>query len=166
MYLHANSLLVVRCGVLTVEIEHVDVATLEKLEQQGVDCQPKASTIRIIQVSPFSYQYIPSFKLCYSASNVQFVLFNFLAHGYGLWNVSFLDAFLAKHELSLRDLLFSLGLNEPFIVLSLEFKLNFLASANAYGSWNGSILNALLAEHELILGDFFFRKNLMCMLLH
>ncbi|MCD7455713.1 hypothetical protein HAX54_029231 [Datura stramonium] len=37
------------CGVLTVEIEHVDVATLEKLEQQGVDCQPKASTIRIIQ---------------------------------------------------------------------------------------------------------------------
>ncbi|KAF3651248.1 Phosphoribosylaminoimidazole carboxylase, chloroplastic [Capsicum annuum] len=38
-----------RCGVLTVEIEHVDVPTLEKLEQQGVDCQPKASTIRIIQ---------------------------------------------------------------------------------------------------------------------
>lgn len=37
------------CGVLTVEIEHVDVATLEKLEQQGIDCQPKASTIRIIQ---------------------------------------------------------------------------------------------------------------------
>ena len=42
--------LVVRCGVLTVEIEHVDVATLEKLEQQGVDCEPRASTIRIIQV--------------------------------------------------------------------------------------------------------------------
>lgn len=39
-----------RCGVLTVEIEHVDVDTLEKLERQGVDCQPKASTIRIIQV--------------------------------------------------------------------------------------------------------------------
>lgn len=39
-----------RCGVLTVEIEHVDVATLEKLEQQGVDCQPKASTVRIIQI--------------------------------------------------------------------------------------------------------------------
>ncbi|KAL1566142.1 phosphoribosylaminoimidazole carboxylase [Salvia divinorum] len=38
-----------RCGVLTVEIEHVDAATLEKLEQKGVDCQPKASTIRIIQ---------------------------------------------------------------------------------------------------------------------
>ncbi|KAL8522559.1 hypothetical protein ACS0TY_012642 [Phlomoides rotata] len=38
-----------RCGVLTVEIEHVDAATLEKLEQQGVDVQPKASTIRIIQ---------------------------------------------------------------------------------------------------------------------
>uniref|UniRef100_A0A803R4G9 PurT/PurK-like preATP-grasp domain-containing protein n=1 Tax=Cannabis sativa TaxID=3483 RepID=A0A803R4G9_CANSA len=39
-----------RCGVLTFEIEHVNVATLEKLELQGVDCQPKASTIRIIQV--------------------------------------------------------------------------------------------------------------------
>ncbi|XP_021283003.1 phosphoribosylaminoimidazole carboxylase, chloroplastic [Herrania umbratica] len=38
-----------RCGVLTVEIEHVDVATLERLEQQGVDCEPRASTIRIIQ---------------------------------------------------------------------------------------------------------------------
>ncbi|XP_050376456.1 phosphoribosylaminoimidazole carboxylase, chloroplastic [Argentina anserina] len=38
-----------RCGVLTFEIEHVDVETLEKLEQQGVDCQPKASTVRIIQ---------------------------------------------------------------------------------------------------------------------
>lgn len=38
-----------RCGVLTVEIEHVDVDTLEKLEREGVDCQPKASTIRIIQ---------------------------------------------------------------------------------------------------------------------
>ncbi|XP_047154834.1 phosphoribosylaminoimidazole carboxylase, chloroplastic [Vigna umbellata] len=38
-----------RCGVLTVEIEHVDVDTLEKLEKQGVDCQPKASTVRIIQ---------------------------------------------------------------------------------------------------------------------
>ncbi|CAN1176667.1 Phosphoribosylaminoimidazole carboxylase, chloroplastic (Fragment) [Linum perenne] len=38
-----------RCGVLTVEIEHVDVATLERLEHQGVDCQPKASTIRTIQ---------------------------------------------------------------------------------------------------------------------
>ncbi|KAL6001563.1 hypothetical protein ACLOJK_007301 [Asimina triloba] len=38
-----------RCGVLTVEIEHVDVDTLEKLEEQGIDCQPKASTIRIIQ---------------------------------------------------------------------------------------------------------------------
>jgi len=38
-----------RCGVLTVEIEHVDAATLEKLEEQGVDCEPKASTITIIQ---------------------------------------------------------------------------------------------------------------------
>lgn len=39
-----------RCEILTVEIEHVDADTLEKLEKQGVDCQPKASTIRIIQV--------------------------------------------------------------------------------------------------------------------
>ncbi|XP_057476263.1 phosphoribosylaminoimidazole carboxylase, chloroplastic-like [Actinidia eriantha] len=38
-----------RCDVVTVEIEHVDVATLVKLEQQGINCQPKASTIRIIQ---------------------------------------------------------------------------------------------------------------------
>ncbi|XP_020097495.1 phosphoribosylaminoimidazole carboxylase, chloroplastic-like isoform X2 [Ananas comosus] len=38
-----------RCGVLTVEIEHVDAVTLELLEQQGIDCQPKASTIKIIQ---------------------------------------------------------------------------------------------------------------------
>ncbi|KAG0461480.1 hypothetical protein HPP92_021777 [Vanilla planifolia] len=38
-----------RCGVLTIEIEHVDAVTLEKLEQQGVDIQPKPSTIRIIQ---------------------------------------------------------------------------------------------------------------------
>jgi len=42
-----------RCEVLTVEIEHVDVDTLEKLEKQGVDCQPKASTVRIIQVIIF-----------------------------------------------------------------------------------------------------------------
>ncbi|GMY20708.1 phosphoribosylaminoimidazole carboxylase, chloroplastic isoform X2 [Fagus crenata] len=38
-----------RCDVLTVEIEHVDVETMEMLEQLGVDCQPQASTIRIIQ---------------------------------------------------------------------------------------------------------------------
>ncbi|KAH7682042.1 Phosphoribosylaminoimidazole carboxylase protein [Dioscorea alata] len=38
-----------RCDVVTVEIEHVDAVMLEKLEQQGIDCQPKASTIRIIQ---------------------------------------------------------------------------------------------------------------------
>ncbi|KAK3200693.1 hypothetical protein Dsin_024108 [Dipteronia sinensis] len=43
----------VRCGVLTVEIEHVDVATLKELGQQGVDCHPKASTIRIIQIDDF-----------------------------------------------------------------------------------------------------------------
>nr|POE92310.1 phosphoribosylaminoimidazole carboxylase, chloroplastic [Quercus suber] len=34
-----------RWNVLTVEIEHVDVATMEMLEQQGVECQPRASTI-------------------------------------------------------------------------------------------------------------------------
>ncbi|KAK9169506.1 hypothetical protein Syun_001646 [Stephania yunnanensis] len=39
-----------RCGVLTIEIEHVDVATIEELEQKGIICQPKASTIQIIQV--------------------------------------------------------------------------------------------------------------------
>uniref|UniRef100_J3KXD2 phosphoribosylaminoimidazole carboxylase n=2 Tax=Oryza brachyantha TaxID=4533 RepID=J3KXD2_ORYBR len=38
-----------RCGVLTVEIEHVDAVTLEKLEKQGIDCEPKASTIMTIQ---------------------------------------------------------------------------------------------------------------------
>ncbi|KAK9093630.1 hypothetical protein Syun_028541 [Stephania yunnanensis] len=38
-----------RCGVLTVEIEHVNVDTIEKLEQKGIICQPKASSIRIIQ---------------------------------------------------------------------------------------------------------------------
>lgn len=38
-----------RCDVLTVEIEHVDAVTLEKLEKQGVVCEPKASTIMIIQ---------------------------------------------------------------------------------------------------------------------
>lgn len=47
-------MLLCSCGVLTIEIEHVDATTLEKLEQQGVDCQPKASTIRIIQVQLFT----------------------------------------------------------------------------------------------------------------
>ena len=47
--------LLVRCDVLTVEIEHVDVATLDKLERQGVECQPNASTIRIIQVLYFLF---------------------------------------------------------------------------------------------------------------
>lgn len=37
------------CGALTVEIEHVDVETLEELEQEGVDIAPKPSTIRTIQ---------------------------------------------------------------------------------------------------------------------
>jgi hypothetical protein len=42
-----------RCGVLTVEIEHVDVETLEELESEGVDIEPKPITIRIIQVHIF-----------------------------------------------------------------------------------------------------------------
>eukprot|EP00250_Pteridium_aquilinum_P029702 c39978_g1_i1 orf=142-2100(+) len=37
------------CGVLTVEIEHVDVEALEELEMEGVDINPKPFTIRIIQ---------------------------------------------------------------------------------------------------------------------
>lgn len=44
---------------MTIEIEHVDAITLEKLEQQGIDCQPKASTIRIIQVTSFIHIYVP-----------------------------------------------------------------------------------------------------------
>ncbi|MFQ6657926.1 hypothetical protein Gotur_027409, partial [Gossypium turneri] len=52
-----------RCGVLTVETEHVDVATLEKLEQQGIDCEPKASTIRIIQNVLFTMSYQAGFTI-------------------------------------------------------------------------------------------------------
>lgn len=37
------------CGALTFEIEHVDVETLEELEREGVDIEPKPSTIRTIQ---------------------------------------------------------------------------------------------------------------------
>ncbi|GAQ82166.1 phosphoribosylaminoimidazole carboxylase [Klebsormidium nitens] len=37
------------CGVLTVEIEHVDVDTLDALASEGVDVEPRPSTIRIIQ---------------------------------------------------------------------------------------------------------------------
>lgn len=37
------------CGVLTVEIEHVDVDTLDALSREGVDIEPKPSTIRTIQ---------------------------------------------------------------------------------------------------------------------
>jgi hypothetical protein len=40
------------CGALTVEIEHVDVETLESLARENVDIEPKPFTIRIIQVSP------------------------------------------------------------------------------------------------------------------
>ena len=49
--------------MLTVDIEHVDVATMEKLEQQGVDCQPKASTIRIIQVCPFYFSELTGYAI-------------------------------------------------------------------------------------------------------
>ena len=38
------------CGALTVEIEHVDVETLEALARENVDIEPKPFTIRIIQV--------------------------------------------------------------------------------------------------------------------
>lgn len=37
------------CGALTVEIEHVDVETLEALARENVDIEPKPFTIRIIQ---------------------------------------------------------------------------------------------------------------------
>ncbi|CAM6127870.1 unnamed protein product [Calypogeia fissa] len=37
------------CGVLTVEIEHVDVETLEALASEGADVEPKPFTIRTIQ---------------------------------------------------------------------------------------------------------------------
>lgn len=37
------------CDVVTVEIEHVDTATLEALEGAGVQVQPTARTIRLIQ---------------------------------------------------------------------------------------------------------------------
>ena len=50
-YRSQNSFDDARCDVLTFEIEHVDAATLEKLEKHGVVCEPKASTIMIIQVS-------------------------------------------------------------------------------------------------------------------
>lgn len=36
--------------MLTVEIEHVDVDTLDALASEGVDVEPRPSTIRIIQV--------------------------------------------------------------------------------------------------------------------
>ncbi|KAE9463222.1 hypothetical protein C3L33_04871, partial [Rhododendron williamsianum] len=56
--------------VLTFEIEHVNVETLEKLEQRGLDVQPKASTIRIIQCQEagdlFGYPFmIKSKRLAY-----------------------------------------------------------------------------------------------------
>lgn len=75
-----------RCGVLTVEIEHVDAATLEKLEQQGVDCQPKASTIRIIQVLSdvmcnFTSQYHIGYIL---AERMNILMFLFLFDVVGL----------------------------------------------------------------------------------
>jgi phosphoribosylaminoimidazole carboxylase len=38
-----------RCGILTVEIEHVNVETLEALASEGADIEPKPFTIRTIQ---------------------------------------------------------------------------------------------------------------------
>lgn len=43
------------CGALTIEIEHVDVETLEALAREGVDVEPKPFTIRVIQVSEDSW---------------------------------------------------------------------------------------------------------------
>ena len=37
------------CDVLTVEIEHVGVETLEQLEQEGVNVQPSAQVLKIIR---------------------------------------------------------------------------------------------------------------------
>ena len=37
------------CDVVTVEIEHIDIAALEELEEQGIDVQPCSSTLKIIQ---------------------------------------------------------------------------------------------------------------------
>ena len=37
------------CDVVTVEIEHIDVAALEELEAMGVDVQPTSRTLAIIQ---------------------------------------------------------------------------------------------------------------------
>ncbi|EFJ13883.1 hypothetical protein SELMODRAFT_121407 [Selaginella moellendorffii] len=37
------------CGVLTVEIEHVDVDTIDALATEGIDVEPSPQTIRIIQ---------------------------------------------------------------------------------------------------------------------
>jgi phosphoribosylaminoimidazole carboxylase len=37
------------CDILTVEIEHVETATLEALEKEGIPVQPSPATIRLIQ---------------------------------------------------------------------------------------------------------------------
>lgn len=56
------------CGALTVEIEHVDVETLEALARENVDIEPKPFTIRIIQVNyrvtPFLNFQIRAFRRC------------------------------------------------------------------------------------------------------
>ena len=39
-----------RCGVLTVEIEHVDAVALAELEKEGVRVEPHAATLAVIQV--------------------------------------------------------------------------------------------------------------------
>ncbi|MQL78824.1 hypothetical protein Taro_011262 [Colocasia esculenta] len=72
-----------RCGVVTVEIEHVDAVTLEKLEEQGVDCQPKASTIRIIQVIARDYRNgEPGFHLAHQLMSRALVIPGASVHWY------------------------------------------------------------------------------------
>lgn len=45
------------CDVLTIEIEHVNVAALERLEQEGTKVYPKPSTLRIIQDKRLQKQF-------------------------------------------------------------------------------------------------------------
>lgn len=51
-----------RCDVVTMEIEHVNVDALFELEAQGIEVEPKASTIAVIQVRPPALRH-PAGKL-------------------------------------------------------------------------------------------------------
>ncbi|MBA0687262.1 hypothetical protein Goari_014812 [Gossypium aridum] len=85
-----------RCGVLTVEIEHVDVATLEKLEQQGIDCEPKASTIRIIQVNSLGLFTCERINI-----SRKFIFLGMAFHFLSLWRFAFCFLFYREQEVSL-----------------------------------------------------------------